>query len=53
MIAATNVLVIFWNFWCRIHYWCTAFWLFLKLRSISLLPNIDVVYCDEDELTLW
>jgi len=27
MIAATNILVIFWNFWCRIHYWCTAFWL--------------------------
>jgi len=24
MIAATNVLVSFWNFWCRIHYWCTA-----------------------------
>jgi len=20
MIAAINVLVVFWNFWCRIHY---------------------------------
>jgi len=30
MIAVTNVLVIVWNFLCRIHYWCTAFWLFLN-----------------------
>jgi len=26
--------------------------IFLKLRSISLLSNIDVVHFDEDELTL-
>jgi len=53
MIAATNVLVIFWNFWCRIHHWCTCILTFLKLRSISLLPNIDVVHFDDDELMLW
>jgi len=50
MIAATNVFVIFWNFLCRILMYCIL--TFLKLRSISLLPNIDVVHFYQDELTL-
>jgi len=40
MIAATNVLVIFWNFWCRIHYWCTAFWFSLNFVQFHFCQTL-------------
>jgi len=52
MIAATNVLVTFWKFLMYNSLLMYCILTFLKIRSISLLPNIDVVHFDEDELML-
>jgi len=52
MIAAINVLVIFFEFLMYNSLLMYCIMIFLKLHSISLLSNIDVVHFDEDELML-